>query len=129
MKLPKQVETIWQSFSTDDKSHKTKLHCAILMKRNKVLAIATNRVGSRSKGCGYSDRTIHAEKNVVKKLGDLSLLKGCTLYVSRISVHAHGSKPCEECTLFLRKCMIQWGLATVVYHEENIVPPQPKKKP
>ena len=113
MKVPPQVQCIWDSLKTTDKTHKTKLHCAILMKRNKVLAIATNRVGSRSQGCGYSDRTIHAEKNVVKKLGDVSQLKGCTLFVSRIGVHAHGSKPCDECVLFLNKCIQQYGLLCV----------------
>ena len=113
MKVPVPVQCIWDSLQVHEKAHKTKLHCAILMKRNKVLAVATNRVGSRSQGSGYSDRTIHAERNVVKKLGDLSLLRGCTLFVTRIGPHAHGSKPCEECVLFLEKCMANYGLSAV----------------
>lgn len=107
MKIPRVVQDIWDAVEESSSSHKTKLHCAVLVKRGKVLAVATNRVGSRSQGSGYSDRTIHAEKNVVKKLGDISLLRGCTLFVSRIGPIAHGSMPCDECVLFLEKCMAQ----------------------
>jgi hypothetical protein len=63
---------------------KTSFHVAMLVNRGKILKVASNRVGSRSQGCGFSDFTIHAEKNVVKQLGDLSQLKGCDLYVMRI---------------------------------------------
>ena len=54
--------------------HNTHLHHATILKRNKILASSINRIGSRSKGCGYSDMTIHAERAVVKSLGDISQL-------------------------------------------------------
>ena len=98
------------------KKHNTKLHIATIVKRGKVLAIATNKVGSRSKGSGYSDNTLHAEKAVVKKLGDVSRLRGAVLCVWRISqVNILPSKPCSECTKFLEKCMKEYGLRTVQY--------------
>lgn len=92
-------------------------HVAILMNRGKVVATATNQIGSRSSGSGYSDNTIHAEKNVIKKAGDISKIRGATLYVIRInrSFHTCNSKPCHECELFLRKCMNQYGLRRVFY--------------
>ena len=61
------------------------IHTAVLVKRGKVIAHATNRAGSRSMGSGYSDYTIHAERNVVKSLGDISQLRGADMYVMRIS--------------------------------------------
>ena len=47
-------------------AHKTSIHVAIIVKRNKVIAMATNKIGTRSRGAGWSDCTIHAEKNVVR---------------------------------------------------------------
>lgn len=97
--------------------HKTYLHYAQLIKRNKVIAVARNSVGSRSRGCGYSDATIHAERAVVKKLGDTSKLAGCTLIVWRVNDTGdlRPSKPCRECQVFLDKCMRDYGLRKVVY--------------
>ena len=57
------------------------VHVAIVVMRGKVLAAATNRNGSRSSGSGYSNHSIHAEKNVVKQLGDISRLRGADMYV------------------------------------------------
>jgi hypothetical protein len=59
------------------------MHEATLYKRGKVLATARNTIGSRSRGCGWSDYTLHAERAVVKRVGDTSLLKGCSLVVVR----------------------------------------------
>jgi hypothetical protein len=95
----------------------TSLHHAIILKGNKVLASAFNKVGSRSKGCGYWEKTIHAEVNVVKSLGDLSQLKGATLVVVRHGVDGtlRCSKPCQNCRNFLQKCMDEYGLRKVIY--------------
>lgn len=92
-------------------------HIAILEHRGKILATATNKVGSRSTGSGYSDNTIHAEKSVVKQVGDISKLRGATLYVVRLNkaLHVCNSKPCRECELFLQKCITQYGLRRVFY--------------
>jgi hypothetical protein len=96
--------------------HNTFLHVAALVKRGKVIAVAHNRAGSRKMGSGYSTMTIHAEKAVVKKLGDISKLKDATLCVWRISsISVLPSKPCSECHLFLEKCMRQYGLRAVQY--------------
>ena len=99
------------------------LHVAVIALRGKVLATATNRNGSRSSGSGYSSHSIHAEKNVVKQLGDISKLRGADLYVMRISKDHKKlnsnrfmpSKPCEECQLFLEKCMREYGLKNVYF--------------
>ena len=98
-------------------------HFAVVVLRGNILATATNRNGSRSSGSGYSDHSIHAEKNVVKKLGDISKLRGADLYVMRIgkdNKNGKGnklmtSKPCDECQLFLEKCMREYGLKNVYF--------------
>lgn len=97
--------------------HRTSLHYAQILKRNKVIAFARNSVGSRSRGCGYSDMTIHAERAVVKKLGDTSKLAGCILIVWRVNSAGDilPSKPCASCQLFLEKCKREYGLRKVVY--------------
>jgi hypothetical protein len=99
------------------------LHVAVLLKRGKVLATATNRNGSRSNGSGYSDYSIHAERNVIKQLGDISKLRDADMLVMRISRdHTKEgfekfleSKPCRGCQLFLEKCMREYGLKNVYY--------------
>lgn len=102
-------------------SDKTSFHVAILRKRNATVAIASNRVGSRSKGSGYSRFTIHAEKNVVKALGNIRNLNGCDLLVMNIHMLKTGhrffacSKPCHDCHLFLVKCQTKYGLKNVFY--------------
>jgi hypothetical protein len=104
-------------------SYKTSTHVAVLIKRGQEIARATNRVGSRSRGAGWSDCTIHAERNVVKELGDLEKLRGATLYVFRISrcrakvgiEKISNSEPCYDCHLFLTKCHEKYGLRRVYY--------------
>ena len=99
------------------------LHVALVVMRGKVLASATNRNGSRSSGSGYSSHSIHAEKNVIKQLGDISKLRGADLYVMRVSrdIKKCGaerflySKPCEQCQIFLEKCMKEYGLKNVYF--------------
>lgn len=97
--------------------HGMHYHQAMIVNRNKVLAVAHNSVGSRSRGCGYSDLSIHAERAVVKKLGNTSLLRGATMYVIRLNKmdELRNSKPCADCEIFLQKCMKQYGLRKVVY--------------
>ncbi len=100
--------------------HKTQMHVAILVKRGKVIAQATNRIGSRSKGVGFSDKTIHAERNCVRQLGDISQLRGADMYIMRVSKDSSNpefmsSKPCHECEVFLEKCIREYGLKKVFY--------------
>ena len=97
-------------------------HVAMLVKRGKILTVASNRIGSRSQGCGFSKYTIHAERNVIKEFGDISKLKGCDLYVMQIKQHRGStercfanSAPCRDCEIFLRKCQRRYGLRHVYY--------------
>jgi hypothetical protein len=104
--------------------HNTHFHQAILVNRNKLLAMAHNSIGSRSKGAGYSDMSIHAERAVVKRLGDISQLRGATMYVVRFGPcgEYRNSKPCHECKVFLDKCMREYGLRKVVYSMTEGIP-------
>jgi hypothetical protein len=97
--------------------HNTHLHYATITRRGKVIASSRNRIGSRSRGCGWSDQTIHAERAVVKSLGDVSQLHGCILEVIRVNKQGEylNSKPCDGCTKFLQKCIKQYGLLKVHY--------------
>ena len=116
MKIPCSVSEIWDNLRGKPSNHKMRsLHVAVLVKRGKVISVAANALGSRSMGCGYSDQSIHAEKNVVKKLGDTRKLAGAILYVTRLAVHAKSSQPCYSCHVFLMKCMEKYGLKAVAY--------------
>jgi hypothetical protein len=103
--------------------HTTSIHVAVLVRRGQVITHAHNRIGSRSRGSGYSQQTIHAERNVIKSLGDISLLRGADMYVMRFSKDSHkvghdrfmSSKPCSSCQIFLAKCMKEYGLKNVYY--------------
>lgn len=108
----------------------TSVHVAILVKRGQIISAATNRIGTRSRGAAYSFVTIHAEKNCIKQLGNLSDMKGADLYVVRIPkiapIDADGnkgekkflkSKPCDGCQKFLEKCIKQYGLKKVYYSD------------
>jgi hypothetical protein len=97
--------------------HGTRLHVATLMKHGKEIAQSRNRVGTRSRGCGWNDQTMHAECAVVKELGDISQLRGCTLIVVQIGKdnNLKLSKPCHACEKFLHKCIKHYGLRKVVY--------------
>jgi hypothetical protein len=104
------------------RQHNTFLHIAAIVRRGKVLAISHNKIGTRSKGSGYGNCTIHAEKAVVKRLGDIRLLKGATLCVWRVSTMGiMPSKPCKDCHIFLEKCMKEYGLRAVQY-TDTIIP-------
>jgi len=99
----------------------THLHYATITKHGKEIASSRNRVGSRSLGCGYSNQTIHAERAVVKSLGDVSQLRGCVLTVVRLNKQSEimYSKPCASCVKFLEKCIKKYGLLKVLYAGSN----------
>jgi hypothetical protein len=105
------------------KNHLTKLHIAIIVKRGKILAEATNKVASRSNGAATrgSQNFIHAERNVLRVLGDYSKLRGADMYVMRIAggtdrdLEFRYSQPCPECTVMLEKCMREYGLKNVYF--------------
>jgi hypothetical protein len=94
------------------------LHVAVLVKRGKILAFANNKNGSRSSGSGYSERSIHAERHVVKRLGNIQELRGADMYIMRISkggCRLQPSMPCPECQLFLEKCVREYGLRRIYF--------------
>lgn len=98
--------------------HRTSVHIAVLMKRGKIFEVACNSVGSRSKGPGYHNNTIHAERAVLKKVGDFSKLAGAVLVVIRVGKNDEdvlNSKPCHSCTCHLEKAMKDYGLKSVYY--------------
>ena len=106
--------------------HMAELHLAVLIKRGRVIASAMNRYGTRSRGSGFSTSSLHAEKSVVKELGDISQLRGCDMFVMRFTrnqaLEGHdrflGSKPCHACDVFLDKCMQEYGLKRVYYTDK-----------
>jgi hypothetical protein len=99
----------------------THLHYAEVLRRGHVIASSRNKAGSRSLGCGYSNQTIHAERAVVKSLGDTSQLRGCVLKVVRINKQGKimNSEPCYDCIKFLEKCIKKYGLLKVLYSSNN----------
>jgi hypothetical protein len=101
------------------KGHPANFHKAVIVKRGHIIAEASNGVGSRSRGSGYSRSSIHAERKVVKQLGDISKLRGADMYVMRFSLinenEFMNSKPCRQCFVFLEKCMREYGLKNVYY--------------
>jgi len=120
------ITYILEQFRNDSRStkmrlsHVTNVHIAAIVLRGKIIAEATNKLGSRSKGCGYSNYTIHAEKNVVKMLGDYNKLRDADMYVIRCGRGINSnkfinSKPCNDCEYFLYKCMKKYGLKNVYY--------------
>jgi hypothetical protein len=106
------IKALWQ------KSKLRHIHVAVVMKRGKMLEMASNYLGSRTSGCGYDNFSIHAERAVLKKVGDYTKLNGAILIVFRISRGKHElveSTPCETCRPHLEKCMKEYGLRRV-YH-------------
>ncbi len=102
--------------------HKTHTHIAFIIKRGKVLAMASNVIGTRKKGSGYNHRSLHAEVAVVKKIGDVRYLDGADIFVFRwtppgssIDDAVSNSCPCHSCSVFLTKCMKKYGLNRVYY--------------
>jgi hypothetical protein len=104
-------------------AHWASIHVAVLVKRGKIIAEATNGFGSRSRGSGYSESSIHAEKRVLKELGNIHEMRGANMYVVRISRDSSTeglsqfvlSKPCTQCMPFLQKCIREYGLRHVYY--------------
>lgn len=106
------------SFESVWAKHTTHAHIAVIVKRGKIISIASNSIGSRSRGCGYHERTIHAERAALKKVGDLRQLDGADLIVLRRtkgSKEIGNSEPCHSCKCHLEKCMREYGLKSVYY--------------
>ena len=91
-------------YSPPSPKHTTHFHMAFLLLRGNIVAVSTNQIGSRSRGAGYSEYTLHAERAVVKQM-DVSQLKNMTLVVIRLGKNGTflNSKPCPACQLVLKK--------------------------
>lgn len=123
--LTRTQRNILEFFQADPKTrmlrekHYASIHKAVLVKRGQVIADATNNYGTRSRGSGYSRSSIHAEKNVVKALGDVHKLRGADMYIMRFSrtpeMDFVRSTPCPSCRVFLEKCIKEYGLKNVYY--------------
>ena len=101
----------------------TSLHMAFIYSRSGIcIGMATNSVGSRSRGAGYSKHTIHAERAVLRAVGDVSLLRDASLVVVRISKFGKilGSAPCHECRCHLTAAMRKYGLRRVYYSSPSL---------
>jgi len=97
---------------------KLNLHVAFIFGRGgTLLGMATNRPGTRNSGAGFSGSSIHAERAVLKAVGDISLLKDATLVVIRVNKQGELrlSEPCHECRCALTKAMDKYGLKQVYY--------------
>lgn len=119
-------KNIIEQFRRDERSirmkkvQSTNVHIAVLVKKGKIICEARNQLGTRSRGSGFSEYSIHAERNIIKKLGDYNKLRGCDLYVIRIGSGNQinefaNSKPCNNCQCFLNKCFREYGLKRVYY--------------
>ena len=123
--LSRTQRNLLEFFQADPKTrilrdkHYASIHKAVLVKRGHILADATNNYGTRSRGSGYSRSSIHAEKNVVKALGDISKMRGADMYIMRFSRDVEmdfaKSEPCPSCRIFLEKCIREYGLKNVYY--------------
>ena len=112
VQMNRPIKALWM------KSQLRNIHIAMILKRGKVLEMATNQLGSRSSGCGYTDRTIHAERAVIKKVGDHTKLYGAIMIVVRISKGTNqlvNSTPCHSCICHLEKCVKDYGLRRIYY--------------
>ena len=112
------MEALAASYAHLTSKMNTSLHVAAIYGRGGVLlGLATNRVGSRSSGAGFSDQTIHAERAVMKAVGDVSLLRGATLVVIRVTKAGKPaySAPCSECSAAIEAAMRKYGLRRVVH--------------
>lgn len=111
-------EDIAQNYKKTAINIKYKLHIAFLYnKKGELICESTNKVGTRSRGAGYSDYTIHAERAVLKSIGNYIHLKDATLVVIRVgrTGDIKYSKPCHGCECHLSKAIHLYGLKRVYY--------------
>jgi hypothetical protein len=96
--------------------HNSHYHIALLFQGRKLIAIGHNRVSYRRRSTA---RTIHAEADVIRSLGDFTKLRGATLVVIRFGGDNHrelcNSKPCPACQRLIDKCQKEYGLKNCIH--------------
>lgn len=112
-----ELECIGKSITTakggDWRRLSTQNHIAFLYDaRGRELARAWNRAMTPSKGSGASLYTMHAEIAVIKRLGNLALLRDSVMVVARFTNggRLRPSSPCSECRVKLMKMFELYGL-------------------
>ena len=94
--------------------------CVIIGTKGEVLAKANNRytnIENIHKPWQKGQRlSCHAEEAALKT-ADPKRLYGAKLYVVRVSPCGElmNSKPCDRCTVIIKKCMDKYGLKSVYY--------------
>jgi hypothetical protein len=106
------VDSTFESVA-DRRQFTQQVHFAAIIKRHKVIAMANN---SFSKFLPHL-WSLHAERAVVRSLGNLQKLRGSTLFVWRStpSTRTLDSEPCPNCRLFIQKLIDKWGLRLVIF--------------
>jgi hypothetical protein len=91
--------------------HRTHNHVAVIFQGRKRIAIGQNRACQRGER-----KTVHAEADAIRSLGDISKLRGATLVVIRIApTGLLNSAPCKKCCCLLQKCMRVYGMKGYVH--------------
>ena len=106
------VESTFESVKVKRKFTQ-QVHFAAIIKRNKVIALANNTF---SKFLPHL-WSLHAERAVVRTLGNLQKLRGSTLFVWRSTETSKklDSEPCPNCRIFLQSLIDKWGLKCVIF--------------
>ncbi len=86
------------------KHQRTSCHVALVFSKRRLIAIGQNLLGGRN--------MIHAEADAIRKVGDLSKLRGAVLVVIRIgrTGDIRYSAPCHSCQCLIDKCKREYGL-------------------
>jgi hypothetical protein len=91
------------------KHQRTSCHVALVFHKRRLIAIGQNLLGGRN--------MIHAEADVIRKVGDLSKLRGAVLVVIRIgrTGDIRYSAPCHACQCLIDKCKREYGLRECIH--------------
>lgn len=110
-----------------EKSNMQSCHaCIIIDKKGKMISEAHNQSLPISKKKAYTSSTklsYHAEENALKNV-DHKKLNGAKLYVVRCKSENNiqtfmNSKPCDRCTIIIKKYMKKSGLKVVYYSTDD----------
>jgi hypothetical protein len=106
------VDSTFDSVKTKRKFTQ-QVHFAVIIKRNKVIAMANNKFSNFLPHLW----SLHAERAVVRNLGNMEKLRGSILFVWRSTETTKklDSEPCPNCRIFLQSLIDKWGLKCVIF--------------